>query len=205
MSKKPDFIIENGVLVDYVGKDGDVTIPNSVTYIGDGAFYGCTGLTSITIPDSVIGIGNVAFHGCSGLTRVTIPNSVTHVGAYAFEGCTRLKSKKDYYKAFYPTDNPNILMARMNKTKYEVGKKTSCLGNLACCCNGIHLCENIFDVFNYYSCEYGEDFIIAICDASDEQVGHDEDSKIACRWVIPKRVLPRQEVIDIMNVKEITE
>jgi hypothetical protein len=45
-------------------------IPNSVTSIGDFAFYGCSGLTSITIPNSVTSIGNGAFWGCSGLTSI---------------------------------------------------------------------------------------------------------------------------------------
>ncbi len=68
------------------------TIPNSVTSIGDGAFYGCTGLTSITIPNSVTSIGEDAFWGCTGLTSITIPNSVTSIGVRAFRGCTGLTS-----------------------------------------------------------------------------------------------------------------
>ena len=69
-----------------------VTIPDSVTRIGDYAFYGCSGLTSVTIPDSVTSIGTYAFYGCSGLTSVTIPDSVTSIGANAFEGCSGLAS-----------------------------------------------------------------------------------------------------------------
>ena len=67
-------------------------IPNSVTSIGKGAFYGCTGLTSVTIPNSVTSIDSYAFSGCSGLTSVTIPNSVTSIGYYAFKDCTGLTS-----------------------------------------------------------------------------------------------------------------
>ena len=61
-----------------------VTIPDSVTSIGNSAFYGCSGLTSVTIPDSVTSIGDSAFYGCSGLTSVTIPDSVTSIGNSAF-------------------------------------------------------------------------------------------------------------------------
>ena len=67
-----------------------ITIPNGVTSIGSSAFSGCTGLTSITIPNGVTSIDS-AFSGCTGLTNITIPNSVTSIGDSAFSGCTGLK------------------------------------------------------------------------------------------------------------------
>ena len=70
----------------------NVTIPNSVTTIGEGAFSNCSGLTRVTIPNSVTTIGRSAFSSCSGLTRVTIGNSVTSIGEYAFFGCSCLRS-----------------------------------------------------------------------------------------------------------------
>ena len=69
-----------------------VTIPNSVTSIGERAFSGCSSLTSITIPNSVTSIGDYAFSSCESLTSVTIPNSVTSIGDQAFSGCSRLTS-----------------------------------------------------------------------------------------------------------------
>mgnify|MGYP004645152683 FL=1 len=71
-----------------------VTIPNSVTSIGNGAFNGCRGLTSITIPNSLTSIGGIAFYGCRGLTSITIPNSVTSIGRSAFSYCSGLTSVK---------------------------------------------------------------------------------------------------------------
>ena len=69
-----------------------VTIGDSVTTIEEGAFWDCDSLTSVTIPDSVTTIGEKAFYGCSSLASVTIPNSVTTIGIDAFWGCDSLES-----------------------------------------------------------------------------------------------------------------
>ena len=69
-----------------------VTIPSSVTSIGWEAFCNCSGLTSVTIPSSVTSIGEGVFSGCGGLTSVTIPSSVTSIGDYAFFNCSELTS-----------------------------------------------------------------------------------------------------------------
>ena len=69
-----------------------ITIPNSVTSIGELAFYNCISLTSVTIPNSVTSIGEWAFENCSSLTSVTIPNSVTSIGGAVFYNCSGLTS-----------------------------------------------------------------------------------------------------------------
>ena len=91
-----NYYTSNDKLGDYAfsGCSGltSLTLPSSVTSIGDKAFYSCWMLTSLTIPSSVTSIGNYAFYGCSGLTSLTIPSGVTSIGNQAFYDCSGLTS-----------------------------------------------------------------------------------------------------------------
>ena len=69
----------------------EYVIGNSVTAIGDYAFFHCDSLTSIAIGNSIKSIGNCAFWGCK-LTSVDIPNSVTSIGEWTFAFCDSLTS-----------------------------------------------------------------------------------------------------------------
>ena len=83
-------IYDDTTFVSYVGNETDIIIPDSVTSIGSGAFWGCSGLTSVTIPDSVTEIGEYAFFGCKGLTSMTIPAGVTSIAQGTFYECRGL-------------------------------------------------------------------------------------------------------------------
>ncbi len=96
----------NGVTVQKIGKRAfssdsadsntkkitKVTLPSSITHIGESAFEGCVKLTSINLPSSVSQIEKAAFMGATALTSINIPGSVQMISASAFEGCTSLAS-----------------------------------------------------------------------------------------------------------------
>ena len=67
-----------------------VTIPNSVTSIGNSAFENCSALTSIQFPDKLETIGKYAFRGCSALTSVALPKGLTNIPDYIFAECSSL-------------------------------------------------------------------------------------------------------------------
>jgi|GEM_PF-1716423 len=69
-----------------------MSIPSSVTKIGEYAFYNCTNLSSLTLPSGVTEIGLSAFQGCKSLTSVTLPSGVKYVLSYTFYGCESLRS-----------------------------------------------------------------------------------------------------------------
>ena len=86
----------NNVLYAYKGtmpNNTSINIKEGIVYISPGAFYDCTGLTSITIPNSVTGIGFLAFRQ-SGLTSITIPISVIEIEDQAFISCYNLTEIK---------------------------------------------------------------------------------------------------------------
>ncbi len=70
----------------------DIFIPTSVTEIGDFAFYNCTNLSKVRIPDSVKHLGMAAFISCTGLVEVRLPSGSNYIGAAMFNSCENLKS-----------------------------------------------------------------------------------------------------------------
>ena len=83
-------IIEGGDYY-YVNKYNDYYYTSN-DVIGDNAFEGCSGLTSLTLPAGITSIGDYAFWRCRGLTSLTLPAGITSIGEYAFSGCRGLTS-----------------------------------------------------------------------------------------------------------------
>jgi len=67
-----DFVIENGVLVNYTGSDSNITVPEGITAIGDHVFSNSGSLYSVTLPDSITEVGTNPFPGCDNLTKINV-------------------------------------------------------------------------------------------------------------------------------------
>ena len=201
--------------------DGTFEIKPGTVGIHAFAFRKCIELKRLTVPEGVEFIKPYAFHGCKNLKEIILPNSLEHLCSDAFYECYNLshiqfgsglkyfgtdcfryaamQSKPGIYKAFAITEFGEL---RCRDTYYELGKRTSARGTLKICSNGIHYCTNLFEIFNYYSGFYGEEFVIAECEASEEkQSAYPNGTKCCARWVVPKKILSREEVIQILNGK----
>ena len=102
MPPEDDYVVSGGVLTEYKGSGGSVTVPSKigssvVTAIGRGAFSGNTSLRSVSLPVGVKNIGQEAFADCTALTSVSLPSTLESVGAGAFYGCdgVTVKCSKD--------------------------------------------------------------------------------------------------------------
>lgn len=92
IADESDFIVVDGVLVKYQGKDSEVYIPEEVSEIGERAFKNCTDIRAAYIPNTVRTIGKEAFYGCIRLEEATLPANTNYVGEKAFDGCSSLFS-----------------------------------------------------------------------------------------------------------------
>ena len=78
MLQIPNTVIDNGIAYEVVS-------------VGQLAFYGCTGLTSVMMGDGIVALGNSAFNGCSSLSTVVVPSTVDTIGVQTFAGCSSLE------------------------------------------------------------------------------------------------------------------
>lgn len=87
-----DFVVENGVLIEYKGKESKAVIPEGVKSIKSFTFCMCESIEEVIIPDSVTDMGDCAFYNCPNLVSVQLPRHITVIGTDTFSECTKLKS-----------------------------------------------------------------------------------------------------------------
>lgn len=108
----------------------DMIIPSNVTSIGNFAFQGCTGITSVKIPDSVTTIGSKAFKDCTGLTSITIPSGVLTIGESAF-AYTNIKEVAIESNEFVSTTQYLYRIFGTQVKTYKIGSQVKTIGSWA--------------------------------------------------------------------------
>ena len=83
-----------GNLFHYAEKLENVALLDTMTTIGDSAFYGCKSLREIRLPNKLTAIEEEAFKDCTALKSIDIPDTVTAIGTRAFDGCNSLAAVK---------------------------------------------------------------------------------------------------------------
>lgn len=85
------YIGEGAFSWSFLGYNGKVEIPASVTEIRDYTFYSCYYLQNVYLPNSVTKVGRSVFYNCVSLTNVHLPTEITEISDYSFFGCRSLK------------------------------------------------------------------------------------------------------------------
>ena len=86
------FIVVNGILINYVGSDAEIRVPDSVHHVNVGAFEKRDFITQVTLPASVTEISEYTFYQCPSLRQVTALGTLTEIGQSAFYGCQSLQT-----------------------------------------------------------------------------------------------------------------
>jgi hypothetical protein len=142
-----------------------ITIPSSVTSIGDMAFS-MSGLVSVAIPNTVASIGQSTFVNCAGLTSVVIPHNITTIGANAFYDCPSLTSVSYSVAGLSTSTVLGEGGIGFTPTQLSPADITSLYGS---CITGISAtdCVALGDAYNTQSCETID--CIALRDAYNTQ------------------------------------
>ncbi|MBR0339375.1 MAG: leucine-rich repeat domain-containing protein, partial [Alistipes sp.] len=114
-----------------------VTFNNNLVTIGPSAFIGCAKLTNVVLPESLVTIGDSAFNSCTSLKSITIPAGVTSIGNFAFNGISEIKV---YCK---PTTPPTVGSTPFNKWWAEIYVPTASLAAYQQAWGGV--ADNIYD------------------------------------------------------------
>lgn len=85
--KSDSFIISGTKVVEYIGNDAKVVIPEGVTELSPCLFWDNQKIEEVVLPESLVSLGGDTFYNCSNLKKINIPKNVRFIGNNPFAGC----------------------------------------------------------------------------------------------------------------------
>lgn len=153
-----------------------ITLPDTVTRIGERAFYTCTAMKSIDLPPTITAISGYAFVSCTALEEITIPASVTSIGEDAMFNCTALQNIrvesgnqnfKDVNGVLYSKDGSRLISyprGRSGNAVVPAGVSTLELGAFANCINlsKITISDAVVNIpdYTFYNCSSADTIVL---------------------------------------------
>lgn len=101
-----------------------VVIPDTVTYIGDGAFQGCSALKTVKLSNNLIALGDFAFNWCKSLESIELPESLTSIGCYVIYGWEKIKSITIPKNVAEIGDHNFVYCSKLESIQVEEGNTT---------------------------------------------------------------------------------
>lgn len=137
---KNNCIVETNTNTVVLGCKGSV-LPDYVTTIGEGAFYGCSGLSSITVPASVTKISDNAFYACGKLNSITLPDDISEIGTNAFYETKIYYNESNWENSVFYIGKALIKCTGANPGPYAIKEGTVCIA-----CEAFSGCSGISDL-----------------------------------------------------------
>ena len=131
MTAIPSYILASDYYTSYVT---NVQIPDTVTSIGNSAFYKCSNLEKITLPQKLKKIGQIAFSGCASINEVFLGKNITEIGSSAFASCTNLESVTMSYNStveYTASIGDSVFIDCTSLAKVSLSENVASIGNCA--------------------------------------------------------------------------
>ena len=141
MTAIPSYILASDYYTSYVT---NVQIPDTVTSIGNSAFYKCSNLEKITLPQKLKKIGQIAFSGCASINEVFLGKNITEIGSSAFASCTNLESVTMSYNStveYTASIGDSVFIDCTSLAKVSLSENVASIGN--CTFSGCSALESL--------------------------------------------------------------